>query len=393
MSTVTDLARPGGPPPPDSGPGGRDGSAGDDRPVRQRRIGPTAAAEMGGSALAGLAVVWVAFSVSGVVGPFGFVVCWLMAFFSIYAILCWQRHGVLAMKDRLATLGVWVGALCALIPLVGVIGYVIIHGASVALDHFPHFFIADFSQYTATAPVTSVGAGAAIVGTIEQVGIATIITVPLGMLTATYLVDHRNTFSRVVSNVVDAMTGAPAIIAGLFVYLLWVVPNKLNGKSGFAAALALAVMMLPIVTRAAQEVIAIVPGSLREAALALGSPQWRSVLRVTLPTARVGLVTAVILGVARIAGETAPVLFVAGGNAHYNWNPFKGQQDDLPLRIYQMIFQAGGNAVRDAWGVSFVLVLVVLTLFLLARLIGASGPGRRLIPWHMLRRTSQGIDG
>ncbi|MGP8059519.1 MAG: phosphate ABC transporter permease PstA [Acidimicrobiales bacterium] len=388
MSALTEVRQPGLPPP--SGPpqGGSTDPA-DDRPVRRRRVDPTAVAEMAGSALSGLAIVWVVFSVAGIVGPLGFAICWLMAFFTIYAILCWQRHGMLAMKDRLATLGIWAGALCALIPLVGVISYVIIRGAWVALDHFPHFFIADFSNYTAVAPVTAVGAGAAIVGTIEQVGIATIITVPLGLLTATYLVDHRNVFSRVVSNVVDAMTGAPAIIAGLFVYLLWVVPNKLNGKSGFAAALALAVMMLPIVTRAAQEVIAIVPGSLREAALALGSPQWRSVLRVTLPTARVGLVTAVILGVARVAGETAPVLFVAGGNAHYNWNPFKGQQDDLPLRVYQMIFQAGGNAVNDAWGVSFVLVLVVLTLFLLARLIGASGPGRSLVPWHLVRRTTR----
>ena len=168
------------------------------------------------------------------------------------------------------------------------------------------------SGLTATSPVTAVGAGAAIVGTIEQVGIATLFTVPLGILTATYLVNNRNTFAKVVSNVVDAMTGAPAIIAGLFVYLLWVVPQKDAGQTGFAAALSLSVMMLPIVTRASQEVIAIVPGSLREAALALGSPQWRSVLRVMLPTARVGLITAMILGIARVAGETAPVLFTAG---------------------------------------------------------------------------------
>ena len=183
--------------------------------------------------------------------------------------------------------------------------------------------------------------GAAIVGTIEQVGIATVITVPLGILTATYLASNDNPFSRTVSAVVDAMTGAPAIIAGLFVYLLWVVPHHTAGKTGFAAALALAVMMLPVVTRAAQEVVAIVPGSYREAALALGAPEWRVLLRVVLPTARAGLMTAVILGVARIAGETAPVLFNAGGFAGYNCNPFSGQQDNLPLRIYELIFQPG----------------------------------------------------
>jgi phosphate transport system permease protein len=184
-------------------------------------------------------------------------------------------------------------------------------------------------------------------------------------------------------SVVDAMTGSPAIIFGLVIYLLWVKPQKEAGQTGFAASLALSLMMLPIVTRTAQEVISIVPGSLKEAAMALGSPQWRSILRVTLPTARVGLVTAVILGIARVAGETAPVLFDAGGNANYNWNPLSGKQDDLPLRIYEMISQPGVNATRDAWGVAFVLVLVVLALFVMARLIGSKSPGkrRRTVPW------------
>jgi phosphate transport system permease protein len=207
------------------------------------------------------------------------------------------------------------------------------------------------------------------------VGLATLFSVPLGILTATYLVNNRNVFARLVSNVVDAMSGAPAIIPGIYVYLLWVRPQKETGQTGFAAALALSVMMLPIVTRAAQEVISIVPGSLREAALALGSPQWRSVLRVTLPTARIGLVTAMILGIARVAGETAPVFLNTGGNPNYNWNPFSGKQDDLPFRIYQMIQQPGVNSTREAWGVSFVLVLVVVFLFFLARLIGSKKPG------------------
>ena len=232
-----------------------------------------------------------------------------------------------------------------------VILYVFVKGFAVVVADFPHFFVADMSGLTANSPVTAVGAGAAIVGTIEQVALATLFTVPLGVLTATYLVNNRNTFATVVSNVVDAMTGSPAIIAGLFIYLLWVVPQKETGQTGFAAALSLSVMMLPIVTRASQEVIAIVPGSLKEAALALGSPQWRSVLRVMLPTARVGLVTAMILGIARVAGETAPVLFTAGGNASYNWNPFSGKQDDLPLRIYELIFQPGVNTTEmpGAW--------------------------------------------
>jgi phosphate transport system permease protein len=363
-----------------------------DRPRRTRSISQNVVAEMVGSALSGSAVVWLVFSIVGISGPLGMGVCIAAAFFVIYGLLCWRLHGVLVMKDRLATTAIWIGALVAFVPLIGVIGYVIIKGAAVALADFPHFFVADFSGYTATAPVTAVGAGAAIVGTVEQVGLATLFTVPLGVLTATYLVNNRNVFATVVSNVVDAMSGSPAIIAGLFIYLLWVVPQKEAGQTGFAAALSLSVMMLPIVTRAAQEVISIVPGSLKEAAYALGSPQWRQTLRVILPTARVGLVTAVILGIARVAGETAPVLFTAGGNAKYNFNPFSGKQDDLPLRIYEMIFQPGVNATRDAWGVSFVLVLVVLALFLLARMIGSRGPGSRRIPWHVLRRTKQEIE-
>jgi phosphate transport system permease protein len=358
-----------------------------DRPQRKRSVPLSTVIEMAGSAVSAFALVWLAFSVAGIAGALGFAFCVIAAFLVIYGFVCWGRYGVLAMKDRLATVVIWTGALAAFIPLAAVILYVIFKGAAVVFAQFPHFLVADMSGLTAKSPVTAVGAGPAIVGTIEQVGLATLFTVPLAVLTATYLVNNRNAFSKVVSNVVDAMTGAPAIIAGIFIYLLWVVPQKENGQTGLAAALALSVMMLPIVTRASQEVIAIVPGSLREAALALGSPQWRSVLRVMLPTARVGLVTAMILGIARVAGETAPVLFTAGGNAHYNWNPFNGKQDDLPLRIKELIFQPGANITRVAWGVSFVLVLVVLTLFILARLIGAKKPGPSgfTVPWRTRR--------
>lgn len=369
------------------------GDLGTDRPRRRRGVSRSMVIEASGSAVAAVALVWLCFTVAGITGPLGFAICCIVVFLFIYGFICWQRYGALAAKDRLATLAIWTGALVAFIPLVAVIFYVIFKGAAVVLAHFPHFFIADMTGLTATSPVTAVGAGAAIVGTIEQVGLATLFTVPLAVLTATYLVNNRNAFARIVSNVVDAMTGSPAIIAGLFVYLLWVVPQKENGQTGFAAALSLSVMMLPIVTRASQEVIAIVPKSLTEASLALGAPVWRSTLRVLLPTARVGLITAMILGIARVAGETAPVLFTAGGNASYNWNPFSGKQDDLPLRVYELIFQPGVNTTRDAWGVAFVLVLVVLTLFILARLIGAKKPGPSgfTVPWRIRRSPEEEV--
>jgi phosphate transport system permease protein len=378
ISTPTTVASVEGPPFAGTPIPGRDERA--DRPVRRRRVSTDQLVELFGALLASFAVVWLGFRITGVTGVVGFGILWVALFFALYFVVNWRNHGVRVAKDRLATAAVWIGGATAMVPLVAVISYVAVKGLSVVFADFPHFWVSDMSGLTATAPVTAVGVGPAIVGTLEQVGIAAVLTVPLGVLTATYLADSNNLFSRIVASVVDAMTGAPAIIAGLFVYLFWVQPRGTAGKSGWAAGLALAVMMLPIVTRAALEVVQIVPGSLREAALALGAPQWRVLVRVVLPTARAGLMTAVILGVARIAGETAPILFNAGGYKAYNFNPFSGQQDNLPLRIYQLIFQPGVNAHRMAWGASFVLVVLVLLLFMLARLAGSSKPGKRRLP-------------
>ncbi len=373
------------------GPSDQPASGPADRPNRSRRIEGSVLTESLGSAAASLALIWVIFTLAGIDAPFGMAVSWLLAFLTIYGVLVRIRHGVLIAKDRLATMGIWAGAAIAFFILAAVISYVLIKGFTAVFGGFPHFFVADMSRLGGNAHIRDLGVGAAIVGTIEQVLIATVLTVPLGVLTATYLASNDGPFARTVSAVVDAMTGAPAIIAGLFVYLLWVVPHGVSGKTGFAAALALAVMMLPVVTRAAQEVVAIVPGSYQEAALALGAPEWRVLLRVVLPTARAGLMTAVILGIARIAGETAPVLFNAGGFASYNWNPFSGQQDDLPLRIYELIFQPGTVPIQAAWGTSLVLIFVVLFLFVLARRLGSAGAGRRaFIPWSTRKSGSPG---
>lgn len=359
-------------PPPPSAPWAAPG--GEDAPTSAARArGP--AVELAGSAVAAVAAIWLLFTVSGLSAPFGFVVSSFMLFIVLYGIVCYRLHGILIMKDRLATVAVWSGSLTALLALVAVIGFVVFKGAPVVFARFPHFLTADMSQAGGIAPVTATGAGAAVMGTLEEVGLATLLTVPLAILTATYLVHSNSILSRIVRNVVDAMTGTPSIIAGIFLYIILVKPRGVHGPSGLAAALALSVLMLPLVTRAALEVIIIVPGSLREAALALGAPQWRVVMRVVLPTARVGLITAAILGVARTAGETAEVLFTAGGNSHYNLNPVSGFQDDLPLRIYELINQPSLNAIREAWGIAFVLVAVVLSLFATARFVGSAGKG------------------
>ena len=236
-----------------------------------------------GAAVASLAAVWLVFSLAGVKFGFGYVFCWAVVSYAVYGVLVWRRDGVLLMKERLATISIWTGAVIALVALLGVVLYVVVKGAPVVFASFPQFLVNDM---TGGRSGVAFGVGAAIVGTLEQVGIAALISIPIAFLTATYMVESRSLLSRLVRNIVDAMTGTPSIIAGLFIYILWVVPHGVNGKSGLVAAVTLSIMMLPVTCRAALEVIRVVPGSLREAALAVGAPQWRVALRVVLPTAR-----------------------------------------------------------------------------------------------------------
>ena len=358
-----------------------------DAPNRKRRVSREGVIDFVGAAVAAFAAVWLLFSLAGITFGFGFVFCWAVLGYTFYGILVWRRAGVLLMKDRLATVAVWTGAVVALVALLAVVFYVVAKGAPVVFANFPHFLINDM---TGGRSGDAYGVGAAIVGTLEQVGIAALISIPIAFLTATYMVESRSVLSRLVRNIVDAMTGTPSIIAGLFIYILWVIPHGVNGKSGLVAAVTLSIMMIPVTCRAALEVIRVVPGSLREAALAVGAPQWRVALRVVLPTARAGLITAAILGVARTAGETAEVLFTAGGGPHYNWNPVHGNQDDLPLRIFEQVFQPSAKAISVGWGAAFVLMSLVLTLFILARLLGSGGSRRRSFSlWHRSRSADE----
>ncbi|ASW56938.1 phosphate ABC transporter permease PstA [Plantactinospora sp. KBS50] len=221
------------------------------------------------------------------------------------------------------------------------------------------------------------GAYHAIVGTLEQVGIAALITVPLGLLCAIYLVEYgRGRFAFAIRFFVDVMTGIPSIVAGLFVLAFWVliVSPHLNGTgrpgySGFAAALALSVLMLPLVVRSAEEMLRLVPAPLREGAYALGVPKWKTILRIVLPTALPGIVTGVMLAVARAAGETAPVLLVAGGTAAINFNVFENNQSSLSLFVYQQAGEASRYSPDRAWTAALTLVGLVLILTIAAKLL------------------------
>jgi phosphate transport system permease protein len=334
------------------------------------------AGQLVGSGVSAFALVWLLFHLAGLDAPFGLLVCWLAVFVALYGVITWRSEGALLAKDRLGSVFVCIGAIIAFLPLVAVIAFVAVKGWPVVSARFPHFLTTDLSRSGAADPITSGGMKAAIIGTVEQVGLATVITTPLAILTAIYLSENTTKFARSVSTVVDAMSGVPAIIAGLFVYLVWVLPRHrdMGGFSGWAATMALTIVMIPTVTRTAEEVLRTVPRALREAAMALGAPRWRTTLQVVLPTARSGLITAVVLGLARAVGETAPVLFTAHGATATNVNLFHGPQADLPLEVFQLILLPSSRQNDQAWGGALVLIVLVLILFIVARIVGS---GRR----------------
>ncbi|MDO0934296.1 phosphate ABC transporter permease PstA [Streptomyces sp. DG2A-72] len=266
-------------------------------------------------------------------------------------------------KDRIATSLVWVAFLAAVVPLASLIWSTIERGVKVLDGYF-------LTHSMGVVGNSEPGGGvyAAIIGTLEQVGIATLIAVPVGVLTAIYLVEYgRGNLARAVTFFVDVMTGIPSIVAGLFILSI-LLAFELD-FSGFAGALALTILMLPIVVRSTEEMLKLVPNELREASLALGIPKWRTILKVVLPTALGGITTGIMLAVARIVGETAPVLLVVFGNPFINNNPFEGPQASLPLYIYQQYtLSAGSDAgVNRAWAAALTLIAFVMILNLAAR--------------------------
>ena len=367
MSTLTDYTQaPPSPRPPD-----------DQAP--QRSVVPARAdlVDLGLSALAAAAGVWVLFHLAGWDAPFGYVVCWFAAFLTTYGVITYSQHGLLVTKDRLATAAITAGTAAALLPLFLIVYFVLRQGLPVVARGFPRFLTQDLAKFGPQDPTTRAGVFHAIVGSLEQVGIATMITVPIGVLAATYLNEVGGRFAALIRTIAGAMTGLPTIIAGLVVYAALILPrHSASGFNGFAASIALSIVMLPTVVRASEEVLRIVHDSLREAALALGAPEWRMVCLVVLPTARAGLVTAAVLGVARAVGETAPVLITAYGSKHLNVNPFSGAQANLPITIYELQRLPTAQNVAVAWGAAFVLVFLVLILFTLARIAGAQQPGK-----------------
>ncbi|ANH92224.1 MULTISPECIES: phosphate ABC transporter permease PstA [unclassified Streptomyces] len=266
-------------------------------------------------------------------------------------------------KDRVVTSLVWVSFLIALVPLISLVWTTVRRGVKV-LD----FYFLSHSMGVVADTEPGGGIYHAIIGSLEQVGLATAIGAPIGVLTAIYLVEYgRGNLARAVTFFVDVMTGIPSIVAGLFILSLMLIFDM--EPFGFAGSLALAILMMPVVVRSTEEMLKLVPNELREASLALGVPKWRTILKVVLPTSIGGITTGIVLAIARIAGETAPVLLLVFGNPFINTNPFEGAQASLPLYIYQQYANsAGSGAAYDrAWAASLTLIAAVMILNLVAR--------------------------
>jgi phosphate transport system permease protein len=255
------------------------------------------------------------------------------------------------------------------LPLVSLVWTVVERGS--------HRFDPDFFTQTMRG-VVGEGGGAyhAIVGTLIVTGLATLMSVPFGLFTAIYLVEygHGTRLAKAIQSMVDVMTGIPSIVAGLFAYAMFELLFGPGTRSGIAGAIALTVLMTPVVVRSTEEMLRLVPDELREASYALGVPKWTTIVKIVLPTAIAGIITGVVLAIARVIGETAPLLVTAGLAQGVNWNPFDGRMTTLPVFTYYQYIQPGlpPEAGQDrAWTAALTLVLIVMVLFSLARILSA----------------------
>jgi phosphate transport system permease protein len=342
--------------------------------VRFNRTSSDGAATFLGAAGGSLGLIWVIYErVLPFSGVLGFWLCWYVLFLALYFVMARLQWDKLEARNRLAAVAFGTGGVLVVLIVIDQVAYTLLRGSG-AVSH-ANFWTRSLAFAGPDSPMTVGGVLQAIVGSLEQLGLATLVSVPLGITAALFLAEIGGGHARIVRTIVEAMTALPDLVAGLFIYVTLILSLGL-GKSGLCAAIAIAVTMMPIVARASEVVLRIVPGALREASYALGSSQWRTVWNVVLPTARSGLATAVVLAMARGIGETAPVLLVAGYTKELNANPFTGPQSSLPLFIYNAVHVLGTNAyVERGFGAGFVLVVVVLGLFTIARRIGGATPG------------------
>jgi phosphate transport system permease protein len=344
------------------------------RRIRIRRVTGAGSASLLAAAAGAVAGTWVVYErVLPLSGGLGFWTCTYLVFLALYAAICLTQWPRKVVVDRVVAVLLATAGLLVLAVVLDQIGYTVFRGSD-ALGH-GNFFSDTMALAGPLDPLTSGGIVHALVGSLEQMAIASAIAVPLGLLAALFLVEVGGGLARPVRTIVEAMTALPEIIAGLFVYAFLILSLGVEA-SGFAASVALAVTMIPIVTRASEVVLRLVPGGLREASYALGASQVRTVFNVVVPTARSGLATAVILAMARAVGETSPVLLTAGFTKELNVNPFSGPQTSLPLYIFNYVKYPQATMVSRAFGAGLALMIMVLVLFAIARVIGGKPPGQ-----------------
>jgi len=326
------------------------------------------------SAVAAAALTLLVWAISSVTGRAEFIVILALFFVAVQTTASFVVEGRRQAKDRLFTTFVYLAFLLAIIPLCLILWKVVDEGIGTISPTF-------LTHSMFRIPQGSNGGGAyhAVIGTLEQGLLAAVIAAPLGILAAVYLVEYgqRKSLARLISFFVDVMVGVPSIVAGLFVYTLWILVLGFQ-KSGFAGSLSLFIIMLPLVIRSTEEMLLLVPHELRESSYALGIPKWKTVLRIVLPTALGGIITGVMLGLARIMGETAPLLLLVGINSKINSNPFafgstQNAQESLPTFINEQFQNAAGDTsspeFHRAWGAALTLIVIIMLLNALARLI------------------------
>ncbi|MCU1544298.1 MAG: pstA [Microbacteriaceae bacterium] len=276
-------------------------------------------------------------------------------------------EGARQARDRLVTSLVATAFIIALLPLVSLLYTVLVAG-------LPRFDVDFFSQSMRNVVGEGGGALHAIMGTLLITGAATVISVPVGLLTAIYLVEYgRGRLARAITFFVDVMTGIPSIVAGLFAYAFFSLILKDPGvRFGLGGAVALSLLMIPVVVRSSEEMLKLVPNELREASYALGVPKWLTILKIVIPTSIAGITTGVTLAISRVIGETAPLLLIAGFTASMNYNLFDEKMMSLPVFVYTQYANPGSDVqpyLERAWAGALALIVIVMVLNLIARLI------------------------
>jgi len=333
------------------------------RPQKPWQASPTQRAISALVIVAAVASSYAIVALTPMKGKLAYFAVFFGAFILFDFVFHFATRGMPAAKDAIARAVVVLGITTAVFPIISILATVFVRGyKGLHLGLFTH----DMKLNSVSDPINQGGLLHALTGTTILVLVSLIISVPLGILTAVYMTEIRGRFVTPIKFLVQAMSGVPSIVAGLFILSAIVYPIT-KSYSGFVGSLALCILMIPTIARTSEEVLLLIPNDLREAGTALGGTQWRTVAMVVVPAARTGLVTAMILGIARIAGETAPIILLTGGGDTVNGNPFKGPMGSLPFYIWKSYSVGTPESITRAWAGIFVLLAIVLVLFISAR--------------------------